>query len=446
MSAPVVLHPGQSTVFKDLFVNKSARFAVACAARGWGKSFFASVCAMTAVYELMAMDETVPNKNVYIVAPTYDQVRDIYWPILVYALGAEALAIHSRRDLGRFVFPNNVELRLVSFEAVERLRGKGAYFVVGDEISSWKKGIGAKAAWEGVIQPAIVTRWSKERSAYYGAPSPGRALNISTPKGYNFFQEMYHYEESDDSWKSYHYDYTQSPYIDPDEIERIRHTIDPIEFASEYLASFEDSGNNVFYCFDRKIHVRKDLDDFVLGEDVHAFIDFNVGIMATSIGAIRGNQLHLLDEMMGHPDTENLAIALRARYEEHRVFVYPDPTGNARKTSAPVGRTDFSILREPRFRYTLLARKKSPPIVDSVAAVNRKLMTATGDVGMYIHPRCVNTVKSFERTVWVDNNPNTATIDKSGGDEHYSDGVRYGVEWHWPIRTSTTKAIRGFGF
>jgi len=128
------------------------------------------------------------------------------------------------------------------------------------------------------------------------------------------------------------------------------------------------------------------------------------------------------------------------------VFVYPDPTGNARKTSAPVGRTDFSILREPRFRYTLLARKKSPPIVDSVAAVNRKLMTATGDVGMYIHPRCVNTVKSFERTVWVDNNPNTATIDKSGGDEHYSDGVRYGVEWHWPIRTSTTKAIRGFGF
>jgi hypothetical protein len=401
---------------------------------------------MTAIYELMAMDASVPNKNVYIVAPTYDQVRDIYWPILAYELGAEALAIRSRRDLGRFEFPNNVELRLVSFEAVERLRGKGAYFVVGDEMSSWKHGIGPKSAWEGVIQPAIVTRWSPARAAYFGAKSPGRALIISTPKGYNFFHEMYHYEEADALWKSYHYDYTQSPYIDPDEIERIKHTIDPIEFASEYMASFEDSGNNVFYCFDRKIHVRKDLDWFTPGEDVHAFIDFNVGIMATSVGAIRGSQLHLLDELMGHPDTENLAISVKARYPLNRIFVYPDPTGNARKSSAPVGRTDFSILREGRFGFTLLARTKSPPIVDSVAAVNRKLMTASGEVNMFVHPRCSNTIKSMERTVWVDSNPNTATIDKSNGDEHFSDGIRYGVEWHWPIRNRTKVVTKGFNF
>lgn len=445
--ADIVLHPGQSEVFKDMFVNQTTRFGAVCAARGWGKSYFAAATAMTAVHELMALDASIPNKNVYIIAPTYEQVRDIYWPILAYEMGAEVLSVRSRRDVGRFIFPNNVELRLVSYEAVERLRGKGAYFVVGDEISSWKKGIGPKEAWEGIIQPAIVTRWGRARAAYYGAPSPGRALNISTPKGYNFFYDMYNYQETDSEWASYHYDYTKSPYIDADEIERIKHTIDPIEFASEYMASFEDSGNNVFYCFDRKIHVRKDLDDFAEGENVHAMIDFNVGIMATSIGAIRAGQLHILYEKMGHPDTENLAISLAADYnKEHKVFVYPDPTGNSRKTSAPVGITDFSILRDPTYKFTLLSRKKSPPIVDSVAAVNRKLMTAAGEVSFFIHPRCTNTIKSLERTRWMDNNVNTATIDKSDNIEHHSDGVRYGVEYVWPIRNRKGVIHRGFNF
>ena len=78
-------------------------------------------------------------------------------------------------------------------------------------------------------------------------------------------------------WKSFHFDYTTSPFLDPDEIERLRHTIDPLEFNQEYKASFEDSGLSVFYNFNRKIHVRNDLEDFKDDEDVHIGIDFNVG-------------------------------------------------------------------------------------------------------------------------------------------------------------------------
>ena len=45
--------------------------------------------------------------------------------------------------------------------------------------------------------------------------------------------------------------------------------------------------------------------------------------------------MHFLDEMKGHPDTETLAIAIAAKYKGHRIFAYPDPSGKARKTSAP---------------------------------------------------------------------------------------------------------------
>jgi hypothetical protein len=325
-----------------------------------------------------------------------------------------------------------------------------AYFVVWDEVSSCKKGISPKEAWQGVIQPCIITRWSNERALSYGAPAPGRALIISTPKGYNFFHEMHTYESTDKNWKSYHYDYTQSPYLDVVEIERIKHTIDPIEFASEYLASFADSGNNVFYCFNRRKHITIDLEEFLSpqgqekGEDVHVCIDFNVGIQATSIFALRGKQMHFLDEMKGHPDTEALAIALSTKYKGHRIFAYPDPSGKARKTSAAVGRTDFSILES--YGIKCLAHPKAPPIVDSVAAVNKKLMTAAGDIDIYIHPRCVGTIQSLERTKWVDKNPDTATIDKSEGIEHFSDGIRYGVEYLFPINSGSKRTSRGFNF
>jgi hypothetical protein len=141
--------------------------------------------------------------------------------------------------------------------------------------------------------------------------------------------------------------------------------------------------------------------------------------------------VHTLDESKGTANTEELARLIRSKFPKNKIVCYPDPAGKARKTSAAVGVTDFSILREAGF--TVLAKDKAPAIVDSVAAVNRKLLNADGDVDMLIHPRCTGLISSFERTSWLENRPETATIDKTQGVEHYTDGVRYFVDYLWPI-------------
>lgn len=167
--------------------------------------------------------------------------------------------------------------------------------------------------------------------------------------------------------------------------------------------------------------------------------------MASSAFALRGGQMHFLDEFSGHPDTETLAVALKAKYgSKRKILAYPDPTGNARKTSAPVGRTDFSILQT--YGIQVLARPKSPPIIDSVAAVNRQLKTAAGTVSMYFSPNCPKTIKSMEQTMWVDKNPDSATIDKSMGIEHWSDGVRYPTEYLFPVLSGVKRTAQGFNF
>lgn len=154
--------------------------------------------------------------------------------------------------------------------------------------------------------------------------------------------------------------------------------------------------------------------------------------------------MQYLEEFKGHPDTETLAKVLTERFKGHKIFAYPDPSGKARKTSAPVGVTDFSILKS--YGIEVLAHQKAPPIVDSVAAVNRKLMNAKGDIGLLVHPRCKNLILSLERTKWVDNNPDIAVIDKSESIEHFSDGVRYAAEFLYPVQTGTKKVAKGFGF
>jgi len=445
------LHPGQSEVYEDLFVDQVHRYVPANCTRGWGKSYMAGASACTAIFELMELPETVPNKVVYIIAPTYDQVVEIYYPIINYDLGMEHYTIDSSKDLGKFIFPGRVELRLLSYEAIERMRGKGAYFVVWDEPSSCKKGISPKEAWDSIIMPCINTRWSKKRAAFFGARAPGRALIIGTPKGYNFFHELCHRHETDNEWGYYHFDYTEAPLLDVEEIERAKNNMDAIQFASEYLASFEESSMSVFYCFKRKTHVRDDLPYFAepepgdeYGEDVHVCIDFNVGVMAASAFALRGSQMHFLDDFKGHPDTETLAQALKAKYKGHKIITYPDPSGKSRKSSSLIGRTDFSILRAAGFQ--VLARDQAPLLVDSVQAVNRMLKSAKGAVNMFFHPRCKDTITSMERSKWTDVNPDLAIIDKKDGIEHWSDGVRYATEFLFKVEAGIRRTLRGFGF
>ena len=428
----IKLHPGQSEVYKAIF-NDISRQTEVNASRGWGKSYFLAVAGMTAVWELCELDASVPNKYVYIVAPTYSQCTDIYLPLLENELGIAKYSNKILRREGKLLFPRHVELRLTSFEAIERLRGKGAYFILMDEISSWRN---AMAAIEDIIRPCINTRWSKMKAEMYGS-HPGRELGISTPKGFNDFYDLYNQAD-----RRFTFDYTKSPYLDVDELERVKRTMDPVRFATEYGAQFKESGNNIFYMFDRDTHVTSVKDN--VDSEVHAAIDFNVGKQCTSLFNIEDNNMLFFGEMEGFPDTETLAISLKARFPKRKIHVYPDPTGKARKTSAKVGTTDLAILAS--HGLVVHARNRSPGIVDSVNAVNKQLLNTSGDVGMYFDPSCRSLIRSMERTKWVDNNANTVTIDKSDNVEHFSDGIRYATEWLFPINKPARDYRTGTSF
>ena len=86
-----------------------------------------------------------------------------------------------------------------------------------------------KTAWEQGIRPTLTD--------YKGA-----AFFFSTPKGLNFFYDLYQDADSKDDWSRYTAASLNNPHLDPDELREAQASLPELVFAQEYLAQFVTFG------------------------------------------------------------------------------------------------------------------------------------------------------------------------------------------------------------
>ena len=207
------LLPWQQEVYSD-----PTRFKVIAAGRRCGKSRLA---ATTLIIEGLRCP---PGSAVLYVSPTMGQSRQIIWDLLL--------------DLGREVIQsshvNNLDITLINGARIyvrgadrpDTLRGVSLTYAVLDEVADIKP-----EAWEQVIRASL-------------SDKKGRAMFIGTPKGRNWFYDLWRQEK--DEWKSWHFTTQDNPLIDPSEIESAKKTLSTFAFKQEYMASFSNAGADVF--------------------------------------------------------------------------------------------------------------------------------------------------------------------------------------------------------
>lgn len=66
---------------------------------------------------------------------------------------------------------------------------------------------------------------------------------------------------------------------------------------------------------------------------LHVGMDFNVTKMAAVVYVRRGEHMHAVDEFFNLFDTPAMIEAIQERYPNHEVAVYPDASGENRKSS-----------------------------------------------------------------------------------------------------------------
>ena len=190
-----------------------------------------------------------------------------------------------------------------------------------------------------------------------------------------------------------------------------------------------------FYNFKRENNVKEAKYNPSL--PISVAIDFNVEPMAASIFQAYDVSpfVRVFEEIELHHGggaeiiTERMVQEIRGRYPNKEYIAYPDPA-NQRHTSAL--HTDHDILRQGGFK--IMVKPKAPRVIDSVNAVNKLC-----EKNLIIDPSCKGLITDLEQTV---NKPGTREIDKSNKERtHFSDGLRYAIDYEYPIIKPLTGSI-----
>ena len=209
--------PWQEQVFAD-----PTRFKVIAAGRRCGKSRLAATTLLLEGLKCPA------GSAVLYVAPTNGQARQIIWNVLM-DLGRDVIA-NSHINNQDITLINGATIYVRGADRPDTLRGVSLTYAVLDEVADIKP-----EAWEQVIRASL-------------SDKKGRGMFIGTPKGRNWFYDLFQLGEdnTDPDWKSWHFTTKDNPLIDPAEIESAKKTLSSFAFKQEYMASFSNAGSDIF--------------------------------------------------------------------------------------------------------------------------------------------------------------------------------------------------------
>jgi hypothetical protein len=178
----------------------------------------------------------------------------------------------------------------------------------------------------------------------------------------------------------------------------------------------------VYSYFNRDTHKSDDV--HTSNETLMIGQDFNVGGCCSVVYVMRGEYVVAIDEFTSI-DTKGIIVNLKVRYPHNIIEIYPDASGNSRKTNA--SDTDISLLKSAGFR--VYVNNKNPSIRDRVNIMNNMFDKCKLLVNVN---KCKNLTQSLEQQAY----------DKYGDPEKFSgastiddwtDAAGYCIAYKFPI-------------
>lgn len=382
------LRPGQQEIS-----DSTARFRVVAAGRRFGKSYLA--------INEMAKYARFPNQRVLAVAPTYKQIKNVLWDDLKGLLIERNWVKKINESELQITLVNGSKITLRSADNYDALRGGKYNFLVMDECADIHKD-----TWFNVLRATL-------------SDMEGHALFIGSPKGRNWFYDLWVQGGANDDWASFQKTTLDGGNVPAEEVEAAKRDLDARTFRQEYEAQFEDYAGVIFYAFtEENIQKCEGWEDPRL--PLHIAVDFNVSPISALIGVHRDGVLHIFDEIeIYSSNTQELVNEIKQRYPGRYIFVYPDATGRRMNTNSG-GISDHIILQNAGFK--LVVDNINPPIADAVASVNSMLCSTDGTRRLLIDPKCRRLREVMIKWTYKEG---TRQIDKESGLDHLGDCIRY---------------------
>ena len=248
-------HSGQKQFHESQDINKRSRFRIAVCGRRFGKTM---ACANEIIEHALVYKKTVN----WWVAPTYQQSM-IAYRLIENALLDSGIVLENIKSEKRILLMNGASIMFKSADNFNALRGEGVDFLVIDEAATIQR-----EAWEQALRPTL-------------SDKNGKALIVGTPKGRNWFFELYARgnDPEQTEYKSFSFPTWTNPLIPQTEIDEVRRSLPSDVFRQEYEAQFLDDSAGVFRNI--KNCISGDFEEptnksYVIGWDIAKHTDFSV--------------------------------------------------------------------------------------------------------------------------------------------------------------------------
>lgn len=411
------------------FLELEQRFKAYVAGFGSGKTFVGCAGISAHFWEH-------PKINQGYFAPTYPQIRDIFYPTIEEV--AERMGLRTKIKLADHEvevyegkrYRGTVICR--SMEKPETIVGFKIGNALVDEIDILEKTKATKA-WRKIIA----------RMRYKVDGVKNGVMVTTTPEGFKFVYEQFVTAIRDKPELATLYGLVQASTYDneenlPDDYIPSLLLSYPPELIKAYLNGLFTNltSGSVYPNFDRRLNHTDEMIE--PGESLHVGMDFNVNNMTACVNVIRKGEPRTLAERVKIRDTPEMARVLKESYVDqgHHVTIYPDASGG-NTSSKNASESDLTILRQAGF--TIDVNYANPAVKDRVNSYNAMILNAKGErrwkINTYLAPV---TTEAIEQQIWNA----SGEPDKKSGHDHPNDANGYFLIKKYPIDRQTMQRAR----
>lgn len=398
------LLPHQYELIKDM---KTRIIGMTCGFGG-GKTFAIARKAIILMLENKGFDGIITE-------PNYPLLIQILIPEIKDALDYFEIPYKfNKQDMIFYAYPKGVETRIIckSLENYDRLVGVNASWIIMDEYDTTKTEI---------AYMAYLKLLGRMRVG-----NVNQMVIVSTPEGFRAMYRIFIEEKDKGDKRLIRAKTSDNKYLDSSYIQNLI-DIYPSNLLQAYLdGEFVNLTQGTVYTgFTDLCDVRAELTENVL----HIGMDFNVTNMNACVAQIKNNTAEFLDEFTGLYDTPAMINAIKRKYPNHKIIVYPDSSGGSRKT-VDASKSDISLLRQAGF--AVMADSKNPAVKDRIMSVNSALENGKVKIDFI---QCPVLVECLRKQAYNDK----GEPDKQSGYDHAPDGMGYFVHYKYPVVRKTVK-------
>jgi hypothetical protein len=379
----------------------------------------------------------LPNFHVAYFAPTFAQVKSIYWEDLKLLVPPWFVRDISETELKIISITGN-RIQLYGTDKLSRFEGQIIDRAYIDEFAEMKDQL-----WEKHLRPGLSTVDRLGRAWIYGVPRPSMQyarvakLAKQKAKGYR------------------HHRWSSRLVIGEEEYEASKIGMDPLTFAQEYDGERVVFEGRAYYSFDQELHAAPPAPVYDPKRTLVVCFDFNSrpGTAVVVQEQYTPEGLRKLRKELNptctcvigevyiprHSNTELVTKAFLHKWGKHEgvLEVYGDATGGQHKSSGVRG-SDWDIienmLRE-RFpgRLRMNVRNSNPSPRARINAVNGRIRDTKGLISFRINPQTAsNTVDDLDLTMILEGSAGELDKDTDKTRTHLTDALGYYIVERWP--------------